>query len=135
MANDAQPFYEPATAITGHVGVTVTGKRFVKVSADRQAGPALNASSTGGNIVVAPCGAGQKAIGVAAKDAAAGAKVGIWVQNVVIPVKCGAVALTAGVEVESDATGQAVVLASGKSLGVCIANCAIGDDAQILLIP
>jgi uncharacterized protein DUF2190 len=133
MANDAIPYYEPATALTAHVGSTVIGKRFVKISADRQAGPALNNSSTGGNVVIAPCTAAAKAFGVAARDAATGEKVKVFVKNVVVPVKCGATPLAAGVEVESDGTGQAVVLASGKSLGLCIAACAAGADAQILL--
>lgn len=135
MANDVIPFYEPATAITAQVGSAVTGKRFVAVSADRQAGPALNSSSTGGNIVIAPCGAGVKAMGVAARDALTGDKVKVYVQNVVVPVTCGAVALTAGVEVQSDATGQAIVLAGGRACGRVIANCAIGADAQIMLYP
>lgn len=136
MANDCIPFYEPATAITAQVGATVTGKRFVKITADRQAGPALNTSSTGGNIVVGPCTAAAKAHGVAARDAATGDKVKVYVQNVVVPVTCGAVALAAGVEVESDASGQAVVLASGRPCGRTIAACATpGTDAQILLYP
>lgn len=135
LRNDVQPYYEPATALTAQVGTTVTGKRFVAISADRQAGPALNTSSTGGNIVVGPCGAGLKALGVANNDAAAGLKVKVWVQNCVVPVTCGAVALTAGVEVQSDATGQAVVFASGIKLGLCLANAAVGADAQILLYP
>lgn len=135
MSNDAQPFYEPATALTAQVGASVTGKRFVAVSADRQAGPALNTSSTGGNIVIAPCGVGAKALGVAARDQATGGKVKVYVQNVVIPVTCGAAALTAGVEVQSDATGQAVVFSTGIKLGLCLANAAVGADAQILLYP
>lgn len=135
LRNDVIPFMEPATAITAQVGAAVTGKRFVKISADRQAGPALNNSSTGGNIVVAPCTAAAKAFGVAARDAATGDKVKVFVQNVIVPVTCGAVALVAGVEVESDASGQAVVLASGRPCGQVMANCAIGADAQILLYP
>lgn len=135
MANDVQPYYEPATALTAHVGSAVTGKRFVAISADRQAGPALNTSSAGGNVVVAPCGAGVKAHGVAARDQATGGKVKVYIQNCVVPVTCGAVALVAGVEVQSDATGQAIVLAGGRACGRVLANCAIGADAQILLYP
>lgn len=135
MTNDVIPYYEPATALTAQVGTSVIGKRFVAISADRQAGPALNTSSTGGNVVVGPCGAGLKAFGVAGRDQAAGGKVKVYVQNCVVPVTCGAAPLTAGVEVQSDATGQAVVFSAGVRKGLCLAAAAVGADAQILLYP
>jgi hypothetical protein len=135
MTNDAIPYYEPATAITAQVGSAVTGKRFVAVSADRQAGPALNTSSTGGNIVVGPCGAGLKALGVAARDQGTGGKVKVYVQNVVVPVTIGAGGLTAGQEVQSDATGQAVAFTTGIKKGIAIASGIAGADGQILLYP
>lgn len=130
-ANECIPYYKPGADITAVPTAAVTGKRFVVISANRAAGPALNASTGGGNIQVAPAGAGARAIGVAARDQVVGKHVRV-IREGVVPVTAGAV-ITAGQEVESNAAGQAVPLATGKSLGVALSGAASGADAQIAL--
>jgi hypothetical protein len=54
--------------LTGRATAAITGKRFLDVSA--AVSPALNTSTDGGVMGVAPAGAGVRAIGVAAHDQA-----------------------------------------------------------------
>jgi hypothetical protein len=53
-ANELTPYYDAGEDVTGYVTSAVTGKRFVKISGNRQAGPALNTSTSGGNVSIAP---------------------------------------------------------------------------------
>jgi hypothetical protein len=69
-ANEAIPYYTPGDVITAYATAAVTGKRFVKISGNRQAGPALNTSTTGGNVSVNHATAAGRIFGVAAYDAA-----------------------------------------------------------------
>jgi hypothetical protein len=136
--NLASPFYEEGDEVTCYCSAAVTGKQFVKISGARQAGGptgGVTDATTGGNVTVAPAAAGDKVFGVAAYNAALGALVQVWRYNHIVPVTTGAVALTAGMEVQSDANGNAIVLAAGKAAGLCIDNAAIGADAQIALYP
>lgn len=120
--NECIEFYPEARNITCRANGAVTGKRFVKVSGNRESDL----------IDVATCTAAAKAFGVAGYDAADNEIVPVKRGPAVVPVKCAA-NLTAGVEVESDASGQAIVLASGKALGIAVTGATSGDDAQIAL--
>jgi hypothetical protein len=125
MANESIPLFEDGSSPTCVAGAAITGKRFVKVAGTR---------SADGLITVVPAAAGDKVFGVAYQDAAIGTRVVVWAEpGMIVPVKTGAVALTAGVEVQSDATGQAIVLAAGKSAGVVVEDSAIGADVMVAL--
>lgn len=121
MADEATPYWDPADTITGYCSAAVTGKRFVRVVGAR----------TDGLPTIQHAAAGGRAIGVASRTTALGGKVmfateGVW------PVQAGAT-LTAGQEVEADASGQAIPLAAGKALGVVLDDVASGADAPIKL--
>jgi hypothetical protein len=132
MANEAIPIYQPGQAITGHCSAGVTGKRFLKISADKQAGAdaAVSDSVLGGNVVVAQCVAGDKCFGVADRDAAINTKVGVLGPGHVVPVRAGA-AVTAGQRVQSDASGQAIPVAAGADNGVAINSASTGEDVFV----
>ena len=118
--NEAIAYFDPGDDLSAHVEASVTGRRFVAVSDPKQVGSAALANDTlGGNIVVSPAGAGVRPLGVAAYDASAGYKVPVIRGHKVVPVEAGA-AITAGAEVESDATGRAITLATGKSCGIAL---------------
>lgn len=132
-ANECIPFYEPGGRLTAQATAAVTGKRFVGISGNRVSGPALNTATDGGNYRVAHATAGSKALGVAAHDAGSGDKVPvIAVPGSVVPVRAGA-DLTAGVEVEVGTNGQAIPLASGIAVGLCMTGATSGNDAEIRL--
>lgn len=122
--NVCTPYYEPGTRITGKPTADVTGKRFVKISADIESGPALSTSTGGGNIKVAPCGAGQRAVGVAAYDASLTSGETVPLINgpgTVVPITAGAGGVTAGDEISSDATGKAVTATAAENANPAIA--------------
>lgn len=132
-ANECIPYKKPGAEISAKATAGITGKRFVKISAGRTGGPALSSDLL--NVYsVAHAGAGQKAIGVSGHDIASGAVGPIHTgPGTILPVTSGA-AITAGAEVESDANGKAIPLASGKSLGVCLNTVGGADvDAEIKL--
>jgi len=132
-SNECTPFYQPGETITCYAGSAITGKRFVVISANRQAGPGLNTSTSGGNYTVAPAGAGVKTFGVAVQDAASGALVTVIASpGYIVPVTCSA-NITAGVEVEISSAGQVQTLASGKAVGMCVNGATSGGDAEIKL--
>lgn len=133
MANDCIPFYEPGSTITADATAAVTGKRFLKISADRTAGPGLNTSGAGGNLQVAHATAAGRICGVAGWDAAIGAKVAVIRGNSrVVPVLAGA-AIAAFEQVEVGANGTAVPLAAGVAVGYAVTAAANATDAQISL--
>jgi hypothetical protein len=130
--NECIRYYSPGQDITAYVGAAVIGKRFVKVSANRQAGPALNTSTTGGNITIAPATAAGAVFGVAAWD---GGTVGDLVdvrRGGVVPVTADG-AIAAGARVEVGTAGKAATIASGIAVGYAVSGAADGDDAQIAL--
>lgn len=131
MANDCIPFYRPGDDITIQASAAITGKRFLAISGDRTSGPGLAATAEGSNYRAQHAGAGARAVGVSMYDVPNGGKVGMIVEGVV-PVTAGA-AIAAGAEVQSDGSGQAITLAAGKSLGVCMTGCGSGADAEIML--
>ena len=69
-----------------------------------------------------PDTAGAKALGVAAYDVASGARGPVIVgPGHVVPVTCGA-AVTAGSEVEANASGQAITKSAGVALGLALST-------------
>ncbi len=101
--------------LTVRVTAAVVGKTFGAISATIESGPvittaALPATYDGGNLKAATCGAGVKPDGVFAYDqATVGGIVPLIRQQggAIAPVTSGA-AITAGVEVMSDAAGKAI---------------------------
>jgi hypothetical protein len=130
--NESTPLYNTRD-ITAQASAAITGKRFVEISAEPTSSMlALSATSDGSNVQVAPCGAGAKAFGVAAYDAADNAKVPVHGPPKTTVVTAGGT-VAAGEEVESDATGRAITLAAGISNGICLQGATVGNDAVIAL--
>jgi hypothetical protein len=90
---------------------------------------------SGGNLPqVAQCVAGDRAFGVAGFDGANAGDV-IPVINgpgIVVPMNAGA-AITAGQEVQSDANGDAIPLAAGKSNGMALSGAGLGTTVYVRL--
>jgi hypothetical protein len=116
--------YQPGFRLTGEASAPVSRATFLAISGDRTAG---------GNLSVATAGAGARVFGVAAWDAATGQLVGV-ARGGVVRVICGAAPLAAGVEVQSDIAGLAVVLSTGTAAGYTVAAAAAGAEAQIALV-
>lgn len=131
MANECIPLYRPGADISCTAGAAITGKTFVKVSAALVAGnPASNVDST--LLTVITDTAGAKALGVAAYDAASGARLPVIVgPGHVVPVTCGA-AVTAGAEVEANALGQAITKSAGAALGLALST-TTGSDQDLFV--
>lgn len=131
-ANECIPYKESGSAITFKATAAVTGKRFVAPSGNRTGGPGLSTDLA--NVYqCAHAGAGAHAIGVSKYDVANGALGGAHASaGMIVPVTAGA-ALAAGQAVQSDANGQAIPLAAGVKLGVCMNGAAGGADAEIRL--
>lgn len=132
LQNVAEYYYTPGQEISGIVTTTaVIGKRFVKVNANRVAGPLLNTSAAGGNIAIAPATAAGAGLGVARWDGAVGAIVPVVTAGVVPVTATGAIA--AGVEVEIAAAGTVSTYSAGIKVGYCVSGAADTADAQIKL--
>lgn len=116
---EAIPYWKPGQQPTCHAGGAITGKRLVKISGTPQEG----------NPQVVQATAAAKAFGVAAFDAASGAKVTV-IKDGIVPITAGG-SITAGAEVESDASGQVVTLASGKAVGQILNTVTSGQDAMV----
>lgn len=127
MANECIPAYEPGTHLTAIVGSGgVTGKTFVDISA------ALSVSAGTPATVVTATAAGLS-VGVAVRDAAAGAKVLVYrSKGAVVPVTAGGT-IALGAEVEIGSNGRAVTLASGKARGRAWSAGTSGNDVFIEL--
>jgi predicted RecA/RadA family phage recombinase len=129
--------------ITVHADAAITGKTFVAPLTQFQNAQAPGlaadplAAGDGSNLRTpgAPAAGGQVA-GVAAYDAASGAKVPIIRgAGTVLPVTAGA-AITVGAEVQVDATGKVVPFAAGKKVGIAhTAAAGAGTDVWVELYP
>ena len=120
MANECIPLYRPGTDITAVTTGAVTGKRFVDYSAAMTTGlPSVNTATAAGKVA-----------GVAAYDAASGARVAvIRGKGTIVPVISGA-AVTALAEVEVGTTGRAVPFSAGVKVGRAL-SAAGAADVQI----
>ncbi len=120
MANECLPLFDPGSALTATASAAVTGKRFVGVTG------ALNAA-TGVLPTVAHATAATRALGVAVRDTASGARLTVETRpGSVVPVTCAA-AITAGAEVEVGSTGRATTLAAGKPVGQALSTTTAAD--------
>lgn len=118
MANECIPLFRPGQDITALTTGAVTGCTFVDISATRDA--------TTGLIKVVTATAAGLSFGVAAYDAASGARVPVVRgKGSIVPVLCGG-AIAAGAEVEVGTAGKAVTIASGKARGRAIETGANG---------
>lgn len=120
---DIIPFYKPGDDVTGHCTAAVTGGRFVKISAQKQAD---------GTYSISHAAAGDRVLGVAARDGAIGDRIPVYTEGIV-PVQNTGGALAAGAEVQSGAAGVAIVLAAGKAAGQVMADAADGAMAEVKL--
>lgn len=113
--------FAPGADVSGVATADIIGETFVKISGNRDGN---------GSLSVAPAGAGDRALGVAAWSAASGQIVRV-ARGGVVKVTAGA-AITAGAAVQSDANGKAIPAAAGTVLGFAVngaANGAVGEVA------
>lgn len=125
--NPAVPFWDEDDTVTCHAETAVTGKRFVTVS-----GPMVGGNPQVEHQVGA---AGKMVLGVAAYDAAAGAKVSVYNRSQVMPVTAGE-AIVAGDLVYSAADGRAVKTPPAGALvaGIALNDAALGADCPVKLV-
>jgi hypothetical protein len=151
-ANECIPTKSPALTVSVQATGTTGGKRFCKISAARVGGGLI-----GGTSAVSPAGpgygtstlstdtkdvyqviqcsvSGEAALGVCAHDLATGDVGSVFKFGIghIVPIVAGA-NITAGQEVQTDATGKAIPLASGKALGYAVDSASSGADAEIAL--
>lgn len=121
--NEAIAYFDPGDDLTCYATAAVTGRRFVRVTGNKDVGSqALAVTAAGGNIPVAHAtgAAGEKPLGVSSYDqpsTGATAKLPVARGHKVMPVESGAAA-TAGAQAQADATGRAIPLAAGVSCGI-----------------
>lgn len=123
MANENVGVYEPGRDISGRASAAVTGKRFLKISGNRN----------GGNIAVAHADAGGRVCGVSKYDAASGEIVGVARGNSRVTHVTAGGALAAFDEVQVGANGTAVKLDAGVAVGYALTAATNGGDAEISL--
>ena len=123
MANECAPLFRPGQSVTATATANVTGKRFVGVSATRDA--------TTGLIKVAHATQAGKAFGVASRDIANGAD-GTILRGGIVPVEAGG-NVSAGNQVEVGANGTAVALSSGVAVGTAVEDGTSGNDIFVAL--
>lgn len=145
-ANECIPYYEPGSRITALTTEAISGKRFVKVSADKLVGSAaLSTTADGGNIKVSMADAGETPIGVSSYDAASGALVGVLGVGHVVPIKAGEaiaagdllVAGADGVAMKQSAialTGNAQNITPVRVCAVALADAALNADVIAKLV-
>ena len=125
MANECTPLFRPGADVTVLTTGTVVGKTFVDISATRDA--------TTGLIKCATATAAGLSFGVAAYDAASGARVPvIRGKGSIVPVAAGGT-IAFGAEVEVGASGKAVTIASGIARGRAVEAGTNGNDVFIEL--
>lgn len=147
MPNDCIPVFESADRVTGQASAIISGKRFIKVSANKtsalvpsnQATPQIGNSdpTEGGVYQFAQCVLNDASIGVSTWDAAVGEKVGA-IREGIVPVAAGST-ITFGQLVGADANGMAIpASASIRVLGMAMTGSGTvsvaGDhDVEVLL--
>ena len=120
-ANPSFEVFSDDRAVTCKAVGAITGSTFVKIVA----------GGTFQQPKVSTCGAGEQAFGVAGWDAADGETLTVH-QVGTHTVKAGT-ALTAPLQVQSDAAGKAIALAAGKRLGQVYQDALINADAAVRL--
>lgn len=121
------PYFDDGDNVTGYCTANVVGKTFLAISGNLY---------TDNTFSVATCPANAKPFGVAEYDASTGQWIGI-VRKGIVPVTCGAAgSLTAGQEVMSDASGNAIAwdtTVGHRPAGMVCTAATPGQDAMIAL--
>lgn len=123
--NECIPLYEPGKRITIVADGAISGRRAVKVNASKGQG------FPGANLHVIQAVAANRPDGIALWDLALN-EVGGMIRDGVVPVDAGAT-VTAGQEVEIDATGRVITLAAGKSIGKAWTDATVGNPCYVAL--
>jgi hypothetical protein len=110
-------FEIPNLRFSGIAGEAITRRRFVKPVSDN------------GNTVYEMAGAGEAAVGVSMNDPAINEVLEVADGFVIVEAGEG---IVVGADVESDANGKAIALASGVKLGVAIT--ATSADEELITI-
>jgi hypothetical protein len=124
--NSMIPYFEPGDRVSATATAPVVGKTFVAISGNLASDLTLQAAT---------CPANAKPFGVAEYNVATGQWFGI-VRHGILPVTCGAGALTAGQEVMSDASGNAIAwdtTIGHRVAGMCLNAATPGSDAMIAI--
>jgi hypothetical protein len=125
VANECIPLFRPGADVTCLTTGAVVGKTFVDISATRDAASGL--------IKVVTATAAAKSFGVAAYDAASGARVPVVRgKGSIVPVTAGGT-IAFGAEVEVGSAGKAVTIASGIARGRAVEAGTNGNDIFIEL--
>lgn len=119
--NEARPFFKPGHDITGYLTENLQGKHFV----------AATTGSRGSQPYIAAPKAGAPVLGVLICDGVRGDTLTVFVGGVV-PV-IAAADVTAGTEVQTDATGAVVPHTDGVAVGYVIAAATTGKSAAVKL--
>lgn len=121
MANENIGVYEPGQNITGHCSAAVTGRRFLKISGNRNGATGTDPC---GNVTVNHATAAGRVFGVSDKDAASGAHVGIHRGNSRVTYVDVVGTVAAFGEVEVGANGTAVPKSAGVAVGFAVTGVA-----------
>lgn len=140
-ANECIPLKESGVTVSAKCTAAVTGCRFVQIEGDRTGG-GLGAAGIGGlssdtmnAYQVKHAAAKAQAFGVSRYDGAKDELIPVFTKGVglILPVK-SAEALTAGWEVESNASGEAIKLAAGIALGLVLSKSEAGGKLVEILL-
>ena len=116
--NECIPKYEPGADLSGQCTADVIGKRFLRLSGDKQGVERVSDDVSGGNVRVAmanPANDSGRIVGVSGYNATAGRKVKIVRgPGKVVPVEAGA-AIPVFAEVATDAVGRAIPFVQGTT--------------------
>lgn len=122
QVNESVPLYRPGKEITYVGDAAILGRRAVKVNATK---------TSGNNLHVIQAVAGDRPDGIAMYDTAINETGGMHRDGVVF-VDAGAT-VTAGQEVQVDATGRVITLAAGKSIGKAWSDATVGNQCLVAL--
>jgi hypothetical protein len=125
VQNECIPLYEPGKRITIIADGGINGRRAVKVNASK------GQTFPGANLHVIQAVAGDRPDGIALWDLLTN-EVGGMIRDGVVPVDAGAT-VTAGQEVQVDATGRVITLAAGKSIGKAWTDATVGNPCYVAL--
>lgn len=120
---DITPYHFPGDTYTGHANVAVTGGRAVAVVGAR----------VDGNYRFGLPAAGARIDGVASRDKVAGEKVMVFGPGTIVDGEAGA-AITAGQNLEVNAAGNFVPVATGTPVARAMDDIASGARGPVRLL-
>lgn len=125
VQNECVPLYESGDRVTIIADGAISGRRGVKVNASK------TLTFPGANLHVIQAVAGDRPDGIAAWDLATG-ETGGMIREGVVPVDAGA-SVTAGQQVQLDATGRVITLAAGFAIGKAWTDATVGNPCYVAL--